>query len=121
MCNLWIRSQTKIGLIKTNDICIRSVLHKKDIDDKGKSVWQIIANNEIVAEYCTKERALEVLGEIQKLLVGDFLVFTNTDFEEGLADYVKPYKTVAVQDKENLSPRVEFVHRDCIVYEMPQE
>ena len=106
--DLWIRNQSKTRLIKANDVHL-------DYENK------IMSDKYFMGEYETEKRALEVLDEIQKLLVGDLLVFTNTDFEEGLADYVKPYKTIAVQDKNNLAPRVEFVHRDCVVYEMPKE
>jgi hypothetical protein len=113
--DLWIRSQDREIICKAE--CV-DLMH----DTEGYAKVFLNGNfpDLIVAVYENK-RALEVLGEIQKLLVGDLLVFTNTDFEEGLADYIKPYKAIAVQDKDNLSPRVEFVHRDCIVYEMPKE
>lgn len=115
--DLWILSQNKDQLVKTNLVRYSYFKDKLTNDE-----LHIITNNEYdFGIYETRERALEVLGEIQKLLVGDFLVFTNTDFEEGLADYVKPYKSIAMHDTYNPSPRVEFAHRDCIVYEMPQE
>ena len=116
--DLWIRNQTKIVLIKTNDICIRSVLHKKDIDDKGKLVWQILANNEIVAEYCTKERALEVLDEIQNFLTPRFIVSTTSD-----NDCIENLFDKATVGKVFPSDRLEIknINRDCWVYEMPKE
>ena len=120
--DLWIRSQTKIGLMKTNDKCIRSVLHKKDIDDTEKLVWQILANNEIVAEYCTKERALEVLDEIQKLLIGDVLAFKNFDAPND--DYLKSAgidNAIVYHSFTDDSKQVDFLHRDCVVYKMPEE
>lgn len=115
--DLWIRSQDRYELRKVKGVVMAQ-------EGKFFAIYPVVKDLgelEILGHYKSEERALEVLGEIQKLLVGDLLVFTNTDFEEGLADYVKPYNAIAVEDKENLSPRVEFVHRDCIVYEMPQE
>ena len=122
--DLWIRSQTKIGLIKTNDIYIRSVLHKKDINDKGKSVWQILANNEIVAEYCTKERALEVIREIQNLLMSQDKLLISTevlDYEygESIYNHIKNKGWLLVDDNKNES--VKYITPNTIVYEMPKE
>lgn len=118
--DLWILCAEKANLIKVDNVYI------EEFYDRKMTYYYEIRTKKNDDEIClgcfeTKKRALEVLGEIQKLLVGDLLVFTNTDFEEGLADYVKPYKAIAVQDKENPSPRVEFIHRGCVVYEMPQK
>lgn len=107
MCDLWIRNQSKAQLIKIDDI------HINDTQVWGNIHW--------LGDYETKERALEVLDEIQKLLIGDFLVFKNTNFEEGLADYVKPYNAICMEDKHNPTSRVEFIHRDCIMFEMPEK
>jgi hypothetical protein len=124
--DLWIRSQTRIGLIKTNDICIRSVLHKKDIDDKGKSVWQILANNEIVAEYFTKERAMEVLDNIQKLIMGqDIMIFYNIGLDyDGLKSLYKKAQEdrwIGLYSSNIDSEKIEYISPNSVVFEMPKE
>lgn len=64
--DLWIRSQTRTGLISAKLIYVRSALRVKG--EEKKDVYQVIASDEIVAEYSTEERALEVIDEIQELL-----------------------------------------------------
>ena len=58
---MWIRSQDKENLAKANDIGII------DIDGKKGEVW-IYVNDQRYAVYSTKEKALKVLDEIQKLI-----------------------------------------------------
>lgn len=77
--NLWIRSQNKIELTKVNDIKIY----------KASDGFQIINYSEnnyviILGLYKTKERALEVLDEIDKyknkLEKAHFLGMEKSDF-----------------------------------------
>ena len=56
---LWIRSQNKRRLIKTESL---HILYDKDDEELP---YYIIASREL-GRYHTKERALEVLDEIQK-------------------------------------------------------
>ena len=86
--NLWIRSQDRMNLVKVNQISINYSNSK-----------QIIANYipdfvgtqgeyyEILGDYESKERALEVLDEIQKMLVEDGGIET---FETTLVVYNMP-------------------------------
>ena len=73
--DLWIRSQDKRTLINTRRI---------DIDDKSIIVWDEgrYASEIYLGEYATKERALEVLDEIQsKIATLNFQNhFIGTDF-----------------------------------------
>ena len=55
---LWIRSQDREHLMKTTDVDI-------SVDDKTI----ILINNYEMAKYKTKERALEVLDEIQNKII----------------------------------------------------
>ena len=76
--NLWIRSQDKEKLLKCNDIVINN--HRYDtINEHGNRImhfkgYEIIGyfdkntEYEILGTYETKERALEVLDEIQALI-----------------------------------------------------
>ena len=69
---LWIRSQDREHLMKTTDVDI-------SVDDKTI----ILINNYEMAKYKTKERALEVLDEIQnKMLNGAFAKKINGLGEE---------------------------------------
>ena len=56
---LWIRSQDKINLILANDIVV---------SDCNIKVYKETELSTIVARYKTKERALEVLDEINNKL-----------------------------------------------------
>lgn len=64
---LWIRVQTKNGLIKIDSAFIQK---------NNKEVYEILTikngENYHIATYETKERALEVLDEIQKELIIGF-------------------------------------------------
>ena len=65
--NLWIRSQDKERLIKVSNV--QYTYRKGDLysDVRGKHyIGTYYDNLEILGEYTTKERALEVLNEIQE-------------------------------------------------------
>ena len=76
---LWIRSQDKENLIKANFISVRHIYHQEEITDnfgrikefkKGDYKGSVInVDNVNLGTYKTKERALEVLDEIQCHLV----------------------------------------------------
>ena len=72
--DLWIRSQDKEKLLKVDEMHLG--LNKQYVDS---NIW---VNNFIVGEYATKERALEVLDEIQsKIATLNFQNhFIGTDF-----------------------------------------
>lgn len=61
---LWIRSQSREKLVKVNEIKYEE--YKNVLMDYP--IAAIIINDEIVQEYKSKERALEILDEIQHLL-----------------------------------------------------
>lgn len=61
---LWIRSQSKEKLVKVNEITYEE--YKNVLMDYP--IAAIIINDKIVQEYKSKERALEILDEIQHLL-----------------------------------------------------
>jgi len=89
---LWVRSQDKEKLLKVDEIHLGL-----DKEYKLNVIW---VNNWIVGEYKSKERALEVLDEIQSRLDA----FVNNDYLKNVTDvskqvYIAPF----------------------IVYEMPSE
>lgn len=68
---LWIRSQDREDLVKVNALWIldNQIWMEVPFYENHKKVGlSITGHNHKLAEYSTKERALEVLDEIQKLL-----------------------------------------------------
>ena len=63
--DLWVRSQDKTELVKIEEVCIH-------IDEDGFiGIWSYGSNKNLkyyLGNYSTKERALEVLDEIQRLI-----------------------------------------------------
>lgn len=104
---LWIRSQEKTKLIKVENIMIiENVIEEMTIlgvSEKQtiQSEVMIIASDTLVGTYKTKERAIEVLTEIQNLLK------PIRRFHKG-EKYQEPNKIV------DLTPNV-------VVYEMPEK
>ena len=90
--NLWIRSQDKEKLISCNDIVINN--HRYDTMNehvnrimhfKGYEIIGYFDKNteyEILGTYETKERALEILDEIQELL--ESVHITDISKKEGI-------------------------------------
>lgn len=106
--NLWIRSQDRERLIKVVNIEFAK-------DDYG---YYLMANEDKfskhkIATYKSKERALEVLDQIQKILFPNIIeLFKNED--------VLKHKSLNIYPNIE-KPSIEYLHRDCWVYEMPQE
>ena len=102
--DLWVRSQLKGSLIKVNDLRIMQL--DKDgfrmlIEEDAKEGWCIIVNDDpCVGTYKTKERALEVLDEIQHLFIEK-----------------EPFKTEFTKDGLTMMNK----QPSSVVYEMPEE
>lgn len=62
--DLWIRSQDKTKLKKTNYLQVEL--------DSWQNKSAIICNTDVVAVYETKERAMEILDEIETMLLENF-------------------------------------------------
>ena len=88
---LWVRSQDRIKLIKVDEVKIETV--------KGGNTF-IYSHATDLGTYTTRERALEVLDEIQKIIK-----WCQNDM-----------KNVTIGDMNNLKGRVKDY-----VYEMPKE
>ena len=97
---LWVRGQNRESLIKVYDIWI------DDTDMVDKKYVSVMANSRFSFElgtYKTKERALEVLDEIQKCLCADF-IFNGT------------YQEIDAQLKAKMTNALYG-----FIYEMPKE
>ena len=81
MNGIWIRSQDQNRLIFATNIYI---------DDYGSFVL-IKANSHTIAEYTTKERALQVLDEIQ-----GYIACGTTEVYEGETDTWRKYGVVYI-------------------------
>ncbi len=111
--DLWIRSQDKESLIQVDCLCI-----EKNELDKGKYIYSsfdIVQGCITLGTYKTKERAIEILDEIQNLIQPkmNFIVSQHIDFDndgEGLIG-------CNILKEE---PKIERIS-DVIVYEMPKE
>lgn len=111
--DLWILNQEKNGLYKVDNISVDSIT---------KAVITKLGNDhEWLGYYQTEERALEVLGEIQKLLIGDVLASKNfnTPNDECLKSVGINNAAVYYSFTDD-SQQVKFLHRDCVIYKMPE-
>lgn len=114
--DLWITSQDKEMLCKAE--CVELMLD----DPVYAKVYLNGKFPDLIVGCYETQRALEVLGEIKKLLIGDVVVFKNTDIPN--VDCLKSAgidKALVYRSFTNDSQQVEFLHRDCVVFEMPEE
>lgn len=106
---LWIRSQDKNTLKRINT----SLYLKEDLSDYAKgNVWFVVSSGDELGEYETKERALEVLDEIQKLIKPIFKINYEYDDSQPIIDgeWLKSLKAEG---------RIEEL--STYVYEMPED
>lgn len=112
--DLWVKNQSKNGLYKVDNVIVDNVTNA--------IVTRLGDEDEWLGFYESKERTLEVLDEIQKLLIGDVLYFKNVvppDFEELKSIGVD--KAIVYNMRKDDRKQIEFLHRDCVVFEMPEK
>lgn len=105
---LWIRSQDKETLLKVNNIFI-------DNEYQPNGLYRILDNGLELGRYETKERALEVLDEIQNILKPKYILDSRSIKPNGDSWVENGF----VMQKYNANARVEEL--STYVYEMPQE
>ena len=109
--DLWIRSQNKEKLVKVNDLNLYdSNILKNDFilakeDEKDYSKIMIIANDNVNLGRYTKERALEVLDELQNKLL-------KSKYDKAREDYGK---------HSDCKDTLIEIGSSTYVYEMPLE
>ena len=107
---LWIRSQDKKSLIKVNKVCF-----ERNIDDEPTIYgYENYENYERLGIYKTKERALEVLDEIEKILIPKMIIKNEGTEMYGLDGHI--YKTNILS-----SAKTDIQELSTYVYEMPKE
>ena len=106
--DLWIRSQNKIGNYKSDAQVIRRIGY----EDK-KEEFAILNNDnisELLGTYKTKERALEVLDEIEKI------IYINKLFNADIGAFQTVSKNEGYTEKE-----ISEFFKKISVYELPKE
>jgi len=109
---LWIRSQDKESLIQVDCLCI-----EKNELDKGKYIYSsfdIVQGCITLGTYKTKERALEVLDEIEKL-IKPITIFQNCQVDKSTFEKIMETSCCVV----NNDARVEQFSQ--VFYQMPKE
>ena len=84
--DLWIRDQDRIGIFKVDAIFVneKQIIKRVYGDNEVKGI--------VLGTYATKERALEVLDEIQSLLKGDILSHHINKFDIYNGENIKIYE-----------------------------
>lgn len=126
---LWIRSQDKKRLIKTNILELSTYELNKLIfteEDIGKGDCKIFANEHIyIGTYKTKERALEILDEIAAMIKNRYIVSTTTAIvsKDDIANEYKRLNYLYSGEfiMENPPFEIKPINKDVIYYEMPEE
>ena len=105
---LWIRSQDKECLLKTDIVMLEEI-------EKNKEYW-IYAGHEkyepynVFGVYHTKERALEVLDEIENT------IYINKLFNADINAFQKALENEGYTEKE-----ISNALRTISIYQMPEE
>lgn len=104
--NLWIRSQDRTFLRKVNTIGIV----------EGRDFWSIDENLTVsFGKYKTKERALEVLDEIQNILKQKYILDTSSIKPDG--DFYEENGVIFQKYNAN----AEIKELSTFVYQMPEK
>lgn len=111
---LWIRSQNKCKLRKTDIINYSYEAGKHTVDCHGYPV----------GTYNSKARCLEIIDEIQKILGhSGMILFKNIDITHLSPKDIEPFKTLTWFSSPIANEKSEVtVHNaEVIVYEMPEK
>ena len=108
---LWIRSQDKEVLILANHLDIYNVCFDEEV-----KTWNIEESGVNLGEYRTKERALEVLDEIQNRIKP---VLINTEYHSEIKQGVDKLSFDVVM--QPIEDKIEYIQPNVVVYEMPKE
>jgi predicted nucleotidyltransferase len=115
---LWIRSQDKKDLVKVNSLWIMDNQIWMEVpfyENHKKLGLTLSGHNHKLAEYETKERALEVLNEIQNILKPKYILDASSIKPDG--DFYK--ENGAIIQKYNANAKIEEL--STFVYQMPEK
>ena len=109
---LWVRSQNKCKLRKTDLINYTYEAGKHIIDCHGYPV----------GTYASKKRCLEIIDEIQKILSHNgMMLFKNVDISEIPKEAFEPFKALSYLPYNDKNSEVTVHNAEVVVYEMPSE
>lgn len=113
--DLWIRSQDKEKLLKVGGIQYQNckLVENETVEANILISFHNSYDNEILGEYATKERALEVLDEIQNILR------PKIKYTQNIKEDLKPEYTYKHFVSE--SSDIEVIQLNTYVYEMPKD
>lgn len=116
--NLWIRSTGKVNLLQARFLTImegKNFYEKKDWEYKGYTICNVGYNGhyEILGTYKTKERALEVLDDIQNILTAKISYKPVVQEEYNMLYSHKHF--------EKVNDNMEIKELSTFVYQMPEE
>ena len=102
---LWIRSQNKKNL---------QIVQEIEYRDTGKEPRLVAENEIILGKYATKERALEVLDEIQNILKPKYILDTSSIKPDG--DFYEENGVIF----QNYDANSKIEELSTFVYQMPE-
>lgn len=113
---LWIRSQDKMNLVKIRQISLNYQNNKQIIANYTPELYENSGEYyELLGTYKTKERALEVLDEIQNILKPKYILDSSSIRPDG-DSWVE---NGIIMQKYNANARIEEI--PIYVYEMPEK
>lgn len=125
---LWIRTQHKMALIKSNGIYFKE--EHREYSDGSVVKWCFYdhKSDSVIATYKTKERCLEILDEVQKILTrtGTF-VFENVEPPQSKEELDALKKKI---DEDGMvflfsefgnKAECELLPAPVVIYQMPEE
>lgn len=118
---LWLRTQHKMALIKSNGIYFKE--EHKAFTDGSVIKWYFYdySSEEVIATYETEERCLEILDEIQKLITDSNKTIITSDID--MATYERLLCDLQNNNIGILMPNDNtqvFPLNTNIVYQMPE-
>lgn len=112
--DLWIRSQDKTKLIKSNGVALTP---------SGLSIYPIGATG-VLGTYKTEERALEILNEIQHHMINKYYLIPKEKLTQeekcqlmNIGKFNPKIDVVSTLEKMELKP----LNNNVYIYEMPKE
>lgn len=116
---IWIRSQDKENLIKVDNIQYKFIKGDLYTGVRGHHYIKTYYDElKILGEYETKERALEVLDEIQNILMPKSIIKFDTIVNE---EDIQRFKKLFNANEPIILNKATVEHLDTYVYEMPKE
>ena len=113
---LWIRSQDKMNLVKIRQISLNYSNKKQIIANYTPESYENSGvYYELLGTYKTKERALEVLDEIQNILKPTII---TTGYECELKENIKDKTSFNL---DMIPTKTEIQELSTVVYQMPED